>query len=314
MIWSPSPEPGEPPVAVQTGADLRAARERLGRSVEEMAAALRLRASYLAALEEGRLDALPGHAYALYYLRSYASALGLDPESTAQRFKAEVGDVKRRPELRFPAPVPQRDLPGGAVILIGLVLAVGAYGGWYYLSGEGKLPPETVAPVPERLTPLAERATSVPPARRQSESTPSASPATSGQEATEAPASAEPEAPVPAVSPSSAAAALVTPPGASRIVLEATADAWLQVRGRNGGGILLNRTLHNGETWPVPAQPDLVLTTGNAGGTELVVDGTPIEVPGGSGAVRRDLPLDPDLIKEGGLTSLPAATSRPAAH
>ena len=161
-------------MAVQTGADLRAARERLGRSVEEMAAPLRLRASYLRALEEGRLDALPGHAYALYYLRSYASALGLDPEATAQHFKAEAGEVESRPELRFPAPVPQRDLPGGAVILIGLVLAVGAYGGWYYLSADGKLPPETVEPVPGRLTPLAERATSVPSTPRQSEETPSA--------------------------------------------------------------------------------------------------------------------------------------------
>jgi len=72
--------------------------------------------------------------------------------------------------------------------------------------------------------------------------------------------------------------------------------------------VLLNRIMHAGETWPVPAQPNLLLTTGNAGGTELLVDGATTPSLGGSGAVRRDLPLDPDLIKAGKLTvsSLPS--------
>ena len=92
--------------------------------------------------------------------------------------------------------------------------------------------------------------------------------------------------------------------------MQATADAWLQVRDRNGG-VLLNKILHNGETWPVPPRPNLVLTTGNAGGTQLVVDGVATQVPGGSGAVRRDLPLDADLIKDGKLAQ-PASGSTAA--
>ncbi|HEY4173075.1 MAG TPA: DUF4115 domain-containing protein, partial [Rhodopila sp.] len=44
---------------------------------------------------------------------------------------------------------------------------------------------------------------------------------------------------------------------------------------------------------------DLVLTTGNAGGTDIEVDGAPTPSLGGSGAVRRDIPLDPDQIKDG---------------
>ena len=66
----------------------------------------------------------------------------------------------------------------------------------------------------------------------------------------------------------SAAAAL----DAGRIVLRANADSWLMVKDR-AGAVLLNRTLKAGETWPVPPRPDLLLTTGNAGGTEIVVDG-----------------------------------------
>ncbi len=74
----------------------------------------------------------------------------------------------------------------------------------------------------------------------------------------------------------------------------------MQVKDK-AGPVLLNRVLKAGDTWPVPARPNLLLTTGNAGGTELVVDGVATAPLGASGAVRRDLPLDPDMVKDGKL-------------
>jgi cytoskeleton protein RodZ len=117
--------------APNAGADLRAARERLGWPLPDASATLRIRPAYLQALEEGDLSRLPGNAFALGFLRTYASALGLDPEEMLRRFKAESAEVSRRTELSFPAPVPERGMPMGAVILLGLILAVGAYIGWY---------------------------------------------------------------------------------------------------------------------------------------------------------------------------------------
>ncbi len=321
MMSTALTDAGGPSAAPRAGADLRAARERLGWPIEDVSAALRIRLPHLEALEEGRIDLLPGNAYAVGFLRTYARALGLDPDEIARRFKAEASEVNRRTELIFPAPMPQRGVPAGAVILLGVVLAIGAYAGWYRLSGEGRLPPETVAPVPERLASLAEQA--IPPSPPAAQPAPvvvaAAPPAPPAQ-------AAEPAAPpVPSISPSSAAAAAVAPPPVvatpavqqevpapdqSRIVLQATADAWVQVRDRNGG-VLLNRILHSGESWPVPPRPNLVLTTGNAGGTQLVVDGVATSVPGGSGAVRRDLPLDADLIKDGKLAQPPAVAAQP---
>jgi cytoskeleton protein RodZ len=305
--------------APRAGADLRAARERLGWAIEDVSAALRIRLPHLEALEEGRIDQLPGNAYAVGFLRTYARALGLDPDEIARRFKAEASDVNRRTELVFPAPVPQRGMPAGAMILLGVVLAIGAYAGWYRLSGEGRLPAEVVAPLPERLASLADQV--VPPAPPVVKPAPVAVAA-----ATPDPAAAEPAAPpAPSISPTSAAAAPVPPiamtappPAAApapppadttRIVVQTTADAWLQVRDRNSGGILLNRVLHSGDSWPVPSRPNLVLTTGNAGGTELIVDGVVTQVAGGPGAVRRDLPLDPELIKDGRLAQNGAVQS-----
>lgn len=308
------------PFAPRAGADLRNARERIGWSLPAMAGALRIRLQHLEALEDGRIGDLPGNAYALGFLRTYASALGLDPNEIARRFKAEAAAVNQKTELAFPAPVPDRGVPAGAVVLLGVLLALGAYIGWYRLSGEGRLPAETTTQIPAHLAPLAQQAvppSATPAAQVAAPASPPADKPTQllADDTSTQPAEAPP---VPSISPSSAAAAPVNPPPAqpaapatgpdqSRILVAAFADSWVQVRDR-GGQVLLNRILHPGETWPVPAQPNLLLTTGNAGGTVLVVDGSIGTPLGASGAVRRDLPLDPDLIKDGKL-----APAQPAA-
>ncbi|MBS0561229.1 MAG: helix-turn-helix domain-containing protein [Proteobacteria bacterium] len=336
------------------GSDLRAARMRLGWDLPEVAASLRIRLTYLEALEEGRIADLPGNAYALGFLRTYARALGLDAADLSRRFKAEAEAVNRKTELVFPAPVPDRGVPAGAIVLIGALLAVGAYVGWYRLSGEGKLPAEVVTPVPARLAPLAEQV--VPPslpvasapvgsAPATGQAAPAATPASGGSmlagadipAASVSPASAAAALPVPGYSPLAAqapaqpgtttaapggaasanqAAGLPPMPDGTRIVLRAKSDAWIQVRDRASGQVLLNRTLHPGETWPVPAKPGLLLTTGNAGGTEILVDGAVSAALGGPGVVRRDLPMDPDLIKLGKLAAagpVPAPVASAAA-
>jgi cytoskeleton protein RodZ len=85
-----------------------------------------------------------------------------------------------------------------------------------------------------------------------------------------------------------------------RIVLRASAVAWMQVRDL-AGQVLLDRELRPGETWSVPNRRGLLLTTGNAGGTELLVDGVVTASLGGPAMIRRNVPLDPDLIKDGKL-------------
>jgi cytoskeleton protein RodZ len=89
-------------------------------------------------------------------------------------------------------------------------------------------------------------------------------------------------------------------PDNRRIVLRARAEAWMQVRDQ-AGQVLLERKLSPGQTWSVPNKPGLVFATGNAGGTELVVDGVVAPSLGGPGVVKRDLPLNPDMIKDGKL-------------
>ena len=61
--------------------------------------------------------------------------------------------------------------------------------------------------------------------------------------------------------------------------------------------MLLNRLMRAGETWTVPKEPGLLLTTGNAGATEILLDGVPAAPLGGRGVTRRDVPLEPEAIR-----------------
>jgi cytoskeleton protein RodZ len=311
--------------ATRVGGDLRAARERLGWSLPDIAAHLRIRLPFLEAIEDGRICDLPGNAYAVGFVRTYATSLGLAPDEIARRFREEAADVNRKTELTFPAPVPERGVPAGAVVLLGAVLAIGAYAGWYRMSGDGQPGADAVQPVPEHLAVLADppppaapqqaavTPAPMPPTLPTPIQTPSISPIYAAAAVPTPPPAPASAAASPAPVPSTAApAAPALPPAADggRIVLRAKADAWMQVRDRQGP-VLLNRVLRSGETWAVPNKGQLLLTTGNAGGTELLVDGIVAPSLGGDGSVRRDLPLDPDQIRDGKL-AVPVAASRPA--
>ncbi len=297
------------------GGDLRAARERLGWELAPIAEHLRIRLAFLEAIEDGREVDLPGNAYALGFLRSYATALGLDPDEITRRFREEARHVNRKTKLRFPAPVPDRGVPTGVVVLFGVILAIAAYAGWYKFSSTGRPEFEAVRPVPPRLLQLAEapKAVTLPEAPRL---VAEAQPVLLAQpySPTSANAAIPPHpAAAPAVAALPAPVAVVLPglPEGTRMVLRAKAESWVQVRDSRGP-VILNRVLRVGETWAVPVKGEFLLTTGNAGGTEILVDGVVTPSLGADGVVRRDLPLDPEPIRDGKLAG-PVAAAQPAA-
>jgi len=303
--------------ASRVGAELRAARQRLGWALPDVAATLRIRLPFLEAIEDGRVADLPGNAYAVGFLRTYAASLGMDAAEVARRFRAEAQEVNRKTELAFPAPVPTRGVPAGAVVLLGVLLAAGAYVGWYRWSGDTRTSAEVVPAVPDRLAPLADRA--APPSNPSPQVAsilppPPRSP-NAGQPAPTAPAAVAavppPAIPVPTPVPVTVGPPAAPAPAADapRVMIRLKADAWIQVRERQGQ-VLLSRLMRSGETWPVPRGAKLLMTTGNAGGTELVVDGVAGPSLGASGALRRDVPVDGDAGKPGPAT--PAA--RPASQ
>jgi cytoskeleton protein RodZ len=321
------------------GGELRDARERLGWEIDAVAEALRLKPAFIRAIETGDIQGLPGTAYAVGFVRTYATALGLDPNEAIRRFRAERDEVNRKTELDFPAPVPQRGIPAGALVLVGAVVAIAGYIGWYHYSGRSDRTASAVDPVPTHLEPLAPPT----PTPRMAVVTPAApkpavvavNPTPSGplpNDADVSPSSAAAAVPMPApvviAAPPPAAtapmvaentpavpapvanAAAVAAPGT--MVIQATADAWIEIK--NGTGrVVYQKVLHSGDSYTVPDQPQLTLTTGNASGTQIVLGGNTL----GSlkGHVLRNLPLDPDSLKAQIVpisTSAPATTGTPA--
>jgi cytoskeleton protein RodZ len=186
---------------------LRETRESYGSDIPRVAAALRIRASYLEAIESGRYDQLPGAVYAMGFVRAYAVHLGLDGDEALRRFKLEAEGYDAQRDLAFPVPLSERSIPGWSMLLAALLLAVCGYGLWYYLSSTARPRPERVSPLPAELA--AQLPASAPAPK---ESAPPAVPA----ESTAAPAAmtAPPEAPVavPAAPPPASAADPPTQP------------------------------------------------------------------------------------------------------
>ena len=87
--------------------------------------------------------------------------------------------------------------------------------------------------------------------------------------------------------------------GNSRILVKAHKNSWIQVRDNNANRLLLTRLLRAGDSYRVPDQQGLVLLTGNAGALEIYVDGEKVPDLGEAGKVRRNVTLDPDLLRQG---------------
>jgi len=133
------------------GQSLRSERLRMGQDLYDVAEHLRIKYSQMLAIEEGRFGELPGHVYAVGFLRTYATHLGLDPEAVVQAFKEETAKLPFAARLVFPAPAPETRTPRGWLIVVALLVAAAIYGAWYYSHSKGRSLVELVSPVPSRL-------------------------------------------------------------------------------------------------------------------------------------------------------------------
>jgi len=73
------------------GSSLADARLAQGLELRDAERETRIRARYLAALEDEEFDLLPGDAWGLVFLRTYASYLGLEPTAYAEEYRRRRG-------------------------------------------------------------------------------------------------------------------------------------------------------------------------------------------------------------------------------
>jgi cytoskeletal protein RodZ len=75
------------------GGALRAAREREGRTLADVAAATKIAVRVLESLEREDISKLPGGIFGRSFVRAYAEEVGLDPDEIVRRFIAQFPDA-----------------------------------------------------------------------------------------------------------------------------------------------------------------------------------------------------------------------------
>ena len=326
----------------EIGAMLRRRREEVGQDLATISAVTHIKSIYLKAIEEGRRKDLPGTAYMIGYIRTYADYLGFDGNRLITDYHAELAGQRRAPDKRAepaePEPVALSQVQGSPVLVLGglVVLALAAYGVWAIVSGSESETQTAATDAPVEETAPAEPAPTEEPEAAAQPGTPSPTnaeastgPEPIGSAAEPAPEEAPPEAPAVAedqVPPEADIASTgeevveESPPQqaaaeaegqAGKIVVRARLESWIQITNEKKD-VLFSRVLRSGETYTVPEEKGLMLTTGNAGGIEILVNGKKLKSLGTVGLVKRDILLDAKKLRDG--TALKTTKAAPATN
>lgn len=314
------------------GAMLRDRRVELKQDIDTVARQTHIKVSYLKAIEEGRRRDLPGSAYIIGFVRTYADYLGFDGNRLVDDFHAQLaGDRKRAQEAQAATEPSRMSIGPVGIAAIVLTLAVVAFFAWGYFSDTGKTDTaateeaqdaegeDAVAEGDAAGEDTTDQTASTEPAPAATPDAPadatalasnqSASDQTGSDQTAAATPPVEDQLPPPEADaaptaeqdpaqPQEAAIAEGGEGTAGKIVLRAKLESWVQVTNEKSEAIF-SRVLRAGETYVVPNEPGLMLTTGNAGGIEIVLDGKKLKSLGSVGLVRRDVPLDPKKLKDG---------------
>ncbi len=282
------------------GQQLREAREARGLSLEDVAAETRIRLEYLEAIENDNFAALPDDVVTRGFVRNFARAVGLDPETlmtalgaprieilTAEQFHIE----SEIDEPLAPSAVPWRRLVSALALVVGVLAVLGALM-WLYpqrtvwlervgLAGllvneNGTIP----MPTPTVLIAGAET--------QEGETIATTPTPTPTPTATPVPTATRPPR-TPTPTPGEAA-----PPIAAeglQVQVQAEQDVWLLVE--VDGQKMFEGLMQPGDTLEWIGRERIFLRTGNAGGTRVFVNGVDIGVLGDSGEVlSREIYLD----------------------
>jgi cytoskeletal protein RodZ len=133
--------PKAPPPALddawRAGRKLSEARRQRGWTLDEVADRIRVRKEFLEALEEMNVKLLPGKAYALAFLRSYARELGIEEKAIVDQFQDECAltrDDAPKAAIRTPTSKPKQRPPWAAAAVLVLIAAV--FVGWRALDSQ----------------------------------------------------------------------------------------------------------------------------------------------------------------------------------
>jgi len=266
------------PEAFGAGAQLKAAREAAGLSLDQVAQQLKLAPRQVRALEEENFGMLPGRTFTRGFMRNYARLLNLDPDLLV----AHLPDAAHAPSLESPplhsTGTTMAELPtaharapsfGRWLIPLVLVASIVAAAGYEWYRGR----PAGVAAPPrsaETAPPPAPNTSTTPLPNPVSPDSgapaPAAPPATSGQSAPDGTAQ-------PASTPQAAAAGAAD----AVLVVRYEGPSWTEIRD-SAGRMLISRLVDADSVEPFDGAPPFSIVIGNARAVTLVYRGQPVDL------------------------------------
>ncbi len=270
----------DPIVPRTAGSILREARQAQGLHIAALAASIKVAQKKLDALEADRLDELPDATFTRALAQTVCRALKIDPAPVLALLPAPAG--QRLEQVGGGINTPFRERPGrhepsdwsalaSPAVWGPLLLVIGA--AVLYLLPPGWLTSFQLSPAPTASAPATSGAagnssvTIVMPPEPIAEK--AAVPASAPEVVAPAPV-------LPRAEPASAPAAVAAPP-AGMLQMRATAQSWVEVRDARST-VLLARMLEPGETVALDGVAPLKLKIGNAGATEVMFRGQPMDL------------------------------------
>ncbi|AOX99579.1 RodZ domain-containing protein [Jeongeupia sp. USM3] len=274
MTDEPIQTPPESPPAQRIGAQLRAQREALNLSIDDVVTQLKLTRGQVAAIEEDRFGDLPGNTFARGFVRNYARLLQLDPEPLVAQLAEALPVEREQASLPHLAEEATFSIGGGGrgrplqltlTVIAGLI--IGAGGVFWYLQ-QPAAPELNVSTTTLVLPEASAPADTVLPLSIASEM---------ASEVASAPVAAPAAVPVtPAPAPASeVASAPVANSGEIRLVAEQ--DSWIQVVDA-GGNKLISEVLKAGDERSLGGVAPYRIKIGNSPKTQLYLRGQRVDL------------------------------------
>jgi cytoskeleton protein RodZ len=258
------------------GEHLKRERELRGVSLDEIAAATRIKTSFLEALENGRWDELPGGAFNRGFVRATAHFLGLDEDGMVAEYALETGGESQAKAPPQPSGAMPRDYRPALIAVSALLLLLIA-AGWFVHHRISVRRQKAAAAVMTSGTPSAPTANAL-----------VTSGTTGGNSGT--PAAISPgktinaSANQPPADPGSVAGLESPASEPLKLRLETTKTARIQVTG--DGKVLFRGRLHSDDPKNFEAHQGFEITSSDPGAVKLQLNGEnipPKEMPGRHG-------------------------------
>jgi cytoskeletal protein RodZ len=130
---------------------LRRARLERDDDIYHIAEYLRIKPSYLVALENSQYSELPADAYVIGFLRTYASFLGINGKDAVDRYRYEMAGRRKKPILSMPVPMSEGPAPSGLIMVGATIVVLLIYVLWYAISSTGRTEKTTAPALPSTV-------------------------------------------------------------------------------------------------------------------------------------------------------------------